>query len=538
MKKFNVRTAVFILILLLYAVYAGHYIYKTSFVLDGTRYFSLNDDAMISMRYARNLANGAGLVWNAGGERVEGITNLLWAVYMALFHLFPIPAAKMSLAIQISGAVFMLINIILVKKLAERLTDNPIAIFGAVMLAGFYGPLNNWSLLGMEVSVLVMLVSLAALKALNASDEGRFSVWPYILLGVGTLVRFDMAVPFIVTIAVMAFYDAENRKKHLIYGIGILAAFLIGQTVFRLVYYGVPLPNTYYLKVTGTPLYARIGKGAFSLADFITAFNWIIFLLPYTMLLYRRDKTVVLFLLLWTGQMAYSVYVGGDAWEHKGGANRYLSLAISQFFIVFAAAVEKTLVRLTEAFSGWFKGKERLAVNLLLVVFLAGSMLNVNAVLGTRSWRKWLAIQTPEFADTSKYYVTLGLSIDAISEPGASLALRTAGTIPYFAPDITAIDIYGKSDTVIAQTESHLPGGLAAMKEFRPGHTKWDYNYTILELQPDIIIQVSKDADETDIEILKYIQEHYVIVAENDYGFTVKKDSPFIPWNEVEVVEP
>jgi hypothetical protein len=159
-------------------------------------------------------------------------------------------------------------------------------------------------------------------------------------------------------------------------------------------------------------------------------------------------------------------------------------------------------------------------------------------VLGTVSWRKWLALQTPEFADTSEYYVVLAKSIDAISEPGATLALRAAGTIPYFAPDVVAIDIYGKSDPVIARTPSHLPQGWGAIKEFRPGHTKWDYNYTILELQPDIIIQVPKDADQTDIEILRYMQEHYVIVAENDYGFTVKKDSAYIPWDEVEVVEP
>ena len=116
--------------------------------------------------------------------------------------------------------------------------------------------------------------------------------------------------------------------------------------------------------------------------------------------------------------------------------------------------------------------------------------------------------------------------------------LEHVATILPGSTSLKLIDIYGKSDPVVARTDSHLPEGMGAIREFRPGHTKWDYNYTILELQPDIIIQVSKDADETDIEILRYIQDNYVIVAENDYGFTVKKDSPFIPWDEVEVVEP
>src|SRR3954451_10285533 len=72
----------FAFIAAMFLIYAGLFIYRTSFVIDGERYFSLFDDAMISMRYAKNLANGYGLVWNPGGERVEGYTNPLWVLYM------------------------------------------------------------------------------------------------------------------------------------------------------------------------------------------------------------------------------------------------------------------------------------------------------------------------------------------------------------------------------------------------------------------------------------------------------------------------
>ena len=40
------------------------------------------DDAFISYRYARNLVEGSGLVYNPG-ERVEGYTNLLWTLWIA-----------------------------------------------------------------------------------------------------------------------------------------------------------------------------------------------------------------------------------------------------------------------------------------------------------------------------------------------------------------------------------------------------------------------------------------------------------------------
>src|SRR3990170_4868637 len=146
----------YLLILLVYALYTGIYIYRTSFIVAGERYFVLFDDAMISMRYARNLANGAGLVWNPGRERVEGYTNPLWVVFMAVFHLFPIPASKMSLFIQASGAAFLIANLVFVKRIARFLTGSWLAALLAVVLTAFYTPLNNWGLQGMEVSALTL----------------------------------------------------------------------------------------------------------------------------------------------------------------------------------------------------------------------------------------------------------------------------------------------------------------------------------------------------------------------------------------------
>jgi hypothetical protein len=74
--------------------------YRCSIVIDGVRYFWLDDDMMISMRYARNLAHGNGLVWNVG-ERVEGYTNFLWTLFMAVVHVFPVPDATTSLVVRV-----------------------------------------------------------------------------------------------------------------------------------------------------------------------------------------------------------------------------------------------------------------------------------------------------------------------------------------------------------------------------------------------------------------------------------------------------
>ena len=90
------RHFAFGLVVAAYAVYVFALFWRSSAVIDGERYFSLGDDAMISMRYARNFVQGHGLVWNAGERPVEGYTNPLWVLLMAAIHALPLPVSKTS----------------------------------------------------------------------------------------------------------------------------------------------------------------------------------------------------------------------------------------------------------------------------------------------------------------------------------------------------------------------------------------------------------------------------------------------------------
>ncbi len=81
------------------------FVFRTSFVVDGRRYFVLFEDAMISMRYARNFADGHGFAWNAGEPPIEGFTNFLWTLWMSLAHKIGMSESKISLFIMLSGLV-------------------------------------------------------------------------------------------------------------------------------------------------------------------------------------------------------------------------------------------------------------------------------------------------------------------------------------------------------------------------------------------------------------------------------------------------
>lgn len=68
------------------------------------------DDAFISFRYSEHLANGFGLLWNIGQPPVEGYTNFLWVVIIAvpfLLKLDPIISTKIIGLSSVLGIIIL-----------------------------------------------------------------------------------------------------------------------------------------------------------------------------------------------------------------------------------------------------------------------------------------------------------------------------------------------------------------------------------------------------------------------------------------------
>src|SRR5688572_22732039 len=93
------------------AIWSGCLIYRSSFVVAGTRYFSLFDDAMISMVYAKNFVEGFGLNWARVGPPVEGFTCPLWVFAMIPVNALPLALPVRALVVQIASAVLLVANL-------------------------------------------------------------------------------------------------------------------------------------------------------------------------------------------------------------------------------------------------------------------------------------------------------------------------------------------------------------------------------------------------------------------------------------------
>ncbi len=510
------------LVMIGYATYSAVYIWQSSVVVDGHRYFLLLDDAMISMRYAHNLIRGHGLVYNPGGQPVEGYTNLIWVLYMAVLHLLPLAQSKLSVLVQASGAVLMMVNLYVTARIADEAFGCSKAVTaGAVLLTALYLPLNMWAWQGMEVSLATLVVTLAAWMTLRVRRGQGDVRWLFLLLAFSTLIRMDMVVPTLAILLFLVWDQPDRRSQTLTWGLGLLAIFLVAQTGFRLAYYGDWLPNTYYLKMTGYPLTGRIGRGMEVFFRMLTE-AWVIpFLLPFALLAFERSRRSVLLLWLFVSQCAYSMYVGGDVWEWYGGANRFVSLAMPVFFV----SVSYALWQLTE----------RLVRRRRLVVFGVAIALFVVAFncRGDLSGVSRLALLEPPLHHIdNENMVRRAQLIETLTTPQASIGVTWAGIVPYLT-DRPVVDLLGKTDRHIAHGPVQRDFRSGQLSEFLPGHNKWDYAYSFGELKPDMVVQGWPAAGPGE----PWLSRDYHRVRVSRFLLQFRKDSPHVRWEYFEQAE-
>ena len=516
----------FSVLIFVYCLYASAYILRTSFVLGGTRYFSLFDDGMVSMQYAKNLIRGHGLVWNVGGNKVEGFTNGIWVLYLAVLHLAPVPESKVSLLVQLSVALLLIGNLVFINRLAERLSNHSVfAATLAVVLTAFYLPLNFWSLEGMEVSLLTLLISIALWLGISGK-EGRARLSMYLVLGAATLVRIDMTFLFLGLLGFFWIYGSD-RKRHALFGCSVLTICLGAQTLFRWEYFGDVLPNAYYLKMTGYPILWRLARGAFMFLS--VACKMLAILLPALVTgVVSKDWRKRLLLTGLLIQIAYSIYVGGDAWEEWGGTNRYMTLIMPMCFVLFACGIagawrgrggKEPRGSVRRDWGAW------ISVGVLII-----SLFYSNAIRGPEAWQEWLLLSKPFHTDENAAMVDRARQVRSITREGARVAVVWAGALPYFM-DRTAIDILGRNDRTIAHEPMHRPpsgaSAFARMTFFYPGHLKYDYAYSIGRLEPDIVTQVWSHPEEAPLG-------PYHAATVNGVALMLRRNSPNILWDKID----
>ena len=320
-KNLKVRRFLIALTIGLYVLWAGIFIFKSSFIaIDGSRYFSLFDDAMISMRYAWNFSHGNGLVWNLG-ERVEGYTNFLMTLIMSAIT-FLFNEKNAVLAVQGFGILTVIAVVWQAWKLYRLVVENdssPLLFVLFPVLLLLYYPLSYWSLMGMETGLVTFFILLSFNAAIQFEEKNRISqlFLSALFASLSYLVRPDAGM-IIFPIMLFILTRKASWKQRILNGIKFGLIFLIlpsAHMIFRYLYYGEILPNTYYLKLTGLSTANRLKAGLIFIYPFLTStFPLWVFASLNTVFNFTRRKFMLFSVTVL--YIFYQIWIGGDAWNY------------------------------------------------------------------------------------------------------------------------------------------------------------------------------------------------------------------------------
>ena len=432
-------------------------------------YILLADDAMISLKYAQNLIHHGQLVWNLG-EKVMGITNPGWTLIMAGTMLLPIPRNLAGLPVAALGLIINLALIYIIYQTLTKSYGNSIAFLLSLWL-GVYMPLVFWSVHGFETAAQTLFIAAATIKILppKISGEKTIAALPY--LWAAYIIRPDAAL-FIALLSVAALilnWNSPLRKKAILF-VCLSGAIILGTLIAQKLYYGDWLPNTYYLKSTG---------GAKSIAGGVVYFAkslWSDGILPIFALAvlgiysWLRQKSLQTGTLLMAAMIAiwsaYIIWTGGDAFPHA----RFFMPAIPALIFAAAEGIEFILItHKNPVLHAPIRNAGQMLFACAVGIFFGLLML-------------WQVANYPDFFGPDKNRVdrvAVAQYLEKLSlPPGTKIAVFEAGTIPFLLPDFRYIDLLGKNDRHIARTKAH-PGLI--------GHNKWDFDYSLGKLKPDII---------------------------------------------------
>jgi hypothetical protein len=427
---------------------------------------TVNDDAFISFRYAQQLVNGHGLVYNPG-ERVEGYTNFLWTVLIAAGMSIGFDPVTWSIVL---GICFFAGTLLVVCDLTRTMGGGDGAILPGVPLAAIalvlHRDMNVYATSGLETPMQAFLVTLLFALLARRTDVKAFFIAGLILTA-ALMTRPDAAV-FVAAVALFILLGRKDLlRRSAALGAPLLLLF-VPYWLIRWHYYGFFFPNAYYAKSIDLPYYSQ---GLTYTWMYFSSYYPLLLLVPlaiYSALRHRAKaegsfpasddsgqpgrpagrRVLLLGMLLFLSFTLFVVRIGGD-------------FMFARFFIPVtpvAFVLLELLIRRTSP--AW-------AAYALAAFLLAGTFFRYDYFSGTNQVGyiadEWQRYPISSLAETKKSGAILRKYFDAL--PVQVAFWGGQARLMYYAEPYMAIETAaGLTDTFIAH-ESIAGRG-------RPGHEK------------------------------------------------------------------
>jgi arabinofuranosyltransferase len=464
-------------------------------------FFWVCDDAFISFRYAEQLLAGHGLVFNVG-ERVEGYTNLLWVLEMALLGAvgIPMPLASVCLSVLATAGTLLLVTALL------RSTPFPsmrgLAVIGALLLLAVNRNVAVWTTSGLETRQFTFLVLLSVWLVRRALAQRGSWLSVSLALAATELTRPEgalLAASIMAWVSWRLLLERRASMRALLELAGPCVTIVAAHYLWRYAYYGDWLPNTAYAKVVRPWPDAGVlyfGAALIQSASYLS--------LPlaltggYLRWLRKRDPLLSLAVFVIVPHALYILIIGGDhfefrpldfywpllavgaadalagfglwlrlrarrarAWHPRGmsvliwsgalGALLVYStvLQLAQLVVEYPRRSKRDLApeRLPELTLTAFPGGEVLPFFDTLLRAYQGSMTALTGHAIAVSWVEHRGFQ----ATLLRFFGPYGREGRARFPDGATMAHKWMGIIPYHLSEVTFIDELGLTDRTVAR---------------------------------------------------------------------------------------
>ena len=396
----------------------------------------VQDDAFISFRYARNLVDGFGLVWNPG-ERVEGYTNFLWTLIIAGGLKMGLPAPETAVTV---GLLLFPVSLILIYFISKKVVDDKWQSLLVVVLTGTNYTFSCYATGGLETQLQACLVLVASFIVIGANVWTRKrALLLSLVFALGLMTRLDYAVFACVLGLTALFVEVRSGKIRLSLLTIDLAVCLILPVVvivgfwltWKFWYYGDILPNTYYVKAFHL---MSVKTGVKYIYHFLASYCLFPFFLlmavPAAWVLLRVRSSMLPF----TGMVAlwviYIVNVGGCFMEFR------LLVPVIPFIMLFLVWMFYD--------SGLISGPFRFVC---VTTVLVGSVMHMATYRCTSVGVESIS----DLKSDVSPWVRIGQEFGAVlHKSGLVISTTAAGAIPYYSGLIT-IDEHGLNDKWVAK---------------------------------------------------------------------------------------
>lgn len=401
-----------------------------------------SDDSFISFRYARNIAAGLGPVFNPG-ERIEGFSNPLYTFLLAGLHRVVSGAVAFPLAARAIGVLSGAGSLWLLTRLPAAGGIWSAAL--ALTLTATSTSFALWSVGGLETSLYGLLILAGVVVTLARPRRAREQFGLGLVMAAIALSRPEGALPA-ATLWLARWLDPETRRDFRGHARVLLAA-LLPVAIYvgwRHAYYGEWLPNTWLAKRMLPDIALRLGVRY--LGEFFASNGTVLLYLPALTALWppRRHRAALLALAVAGIDLAPVLVTGGDWMD----AHRFVAPVAP---LIYFAVAEGWMTLLGGA-GAWLTRRGATAFAALLpavgALALWGALL-VPSVAVTRH------VHDAPYVNADPYYSTMGRLLNAVGDPGWSVATDDIGAIGWYGR-LRVIDMLGLVNRELAMRRTDV----------------------------------------------------------------------------------